>query len=98
LDDDLADLYEVETKALNRAVKRNRDRFPEDFMFQLTAEEFADLRFQSGTSAEEKAFHWVLGVGGEMKQPVVQPSKKQVQAAEPDAAIAANLEELGYGG
>lgn len=44
-------LYEVETKELNRAVKRNRDRFPADFMFQLTAEEFADLRYQSGTSS-----------------------------------------------
>jgi hypothetical protein len=36
LDSDLAELYEVETKALNQAVKRNSDRFPEDFMFQLT--------------------------------------------------------------
>lgn len=50
LDADLAALYEVETKALNRAVRRNRDRFPDDFMFQLTAEELADLRRQSGTS------------------------------------------------
>lgn len=39
LDSDLAELYEVQTKALNQAVKRNRDRFPEDFMFQLTKEE-----------------------------------------------------------
>jgi hypothetical protein len=51
VDSDLADLYEVETKALNRAVKRNLGRFPEDFMFQLTAEELAHLRFQSGTSS-----------------------------------------------
>jgi hypothetical protein len=51
LDEDLADLYEVETEALNRAVRRNLDRFPEDFMFQLTAEEFANLRCQSGTSS-----------------------------------------------
>lgn len=51
LDDDLAALYEVETKALNRAVKRNRDRFPEDFMFQLSTEEFENLRYQSGTSS-----------------------------------------------
>jgi len=51
LDEDLAALYEVETKTLNRAVKRNLDRFPEDFMFQLTAEEFANLRFHSGTSS-----------------------------------------------
>ena len=40
LDSDLARLYEVETKALNQAVKRNIERFPEDFMFQLTEEEF----------------------------------------------------------
>src|SRR6266487_613415 len=39
LDFDLADLYEVSTKALNQAVKRNRDRFPSDFMFQLTTVE-----------------------------------------------------------
>lgn len=50
LDEDLAALYEVETKALNRAVKRNLERFPADFMFQLSTEEFAALRFQSGTS------------------------------------------------
>ncbi len=50
LDADLAQLYGVETKALVRAVKRNRDRFPDDFMFQLSDEEFADLRRHSGTS------------------------------------------------
>lgn len=50
LDADLAALYGVETKVLNRAVKRNLDRFPEDFIFQLGAEEFAHLRFQFGTS------------------------------------------------
>jgi len=50
LDSDLATLYGVETKALNRAVKRNLDRFPEDFMFQLSREEADSLRFQSGTS------------------------------------------------
>jgi hypothetical protein len=51
LDKDLAALYDVETKALTRAVRRNRARFPGDFMFQLTAEEFADLRRQFGTSS-----------------------------------------------
>ena len=51
LDSDLADLYGVETKALNRAVKRNVSRFPDDFMFQLTAEEAANLRCQFGTSS-----------------------------------------------
>ncbi len=50
LDQDLAGLYGVETKALTRAVRRNEDRFPADFMFRLTADEFADLRCQFGTS------------------------------------------------
>ena len=49
-DQDLAELYEVATKTLNRAVKRNLDRFPEDFMFQLTKEELQALRYQFGTS------------------------------------------------
>ncbi len=50
LDKDLAALYGVETKVLMQAVKRNRDRFPADFMFQLDDEEFAVLRSQSVTS------------------------------------------------
>lgn len=50
IDADLASLYEVETKALLRAVKRNIERFPPDFMFQLTRREFARLRCQFGTS------------------------------------------------
>ena len=49
LDRDLADMYEVETKALNLAVKRNIQRFPADFMFQLTKEEYESLRFQIET-------------------------------------------------
>lgn len=49
LDRDLAALYETETKALNLAVKRNSKRFPKDFMFQLTKEEFEYLRFQIET-------------------------------------------------
>ena len=51
LDFDLAELYNVETKNLNRAVKRNINRFPEDFMFQLTKQEVENLRFQIGTSS-----------------------------------------------
>ena len=51
LDKDLAALYQVETKNLNKAVKRNRERFPDDFMFQLTKEEFNNLMFQIGTSS-----------------------------------------------
>ncbi|MFH1994372.1 MAG: ORF6N domain-containing protein [Nitrospinota bacterium] len=51
LDQDLAILYEVETKVLVQAVKRNIDRFPSDFMFQLTQDEFDLLRSQSVTSS-----------------------------------------------
>lgn len=51
IDSDLADLYQVETKILNRAVKRNKNRFPEDFMFQLSKAETENLRFQIGTSS-----------------------------------------------
>ena len=50
LDSDLAALYGVQTKNLNKAVKRNAERFPADFMFQLTPEELRSLRFQFGTS------------------------------------------------
>lgn len=50
LDADLADLYGVDTKTLNRALQRNRDRFPIDFVFQLNAAEFKNLRCQIGTS------------------------------------------------
>jgi hypothetical protein len=51
LDFDLATLYGVATKALNQAVKRNRERFPDDFMFQLTADEVVRLRSQTLTSS-----------------------------------------------
>ena len=47
LDNDLADLYGVETRVLVQAVRRNKDRFPKDFMFRLTRKEFADLKSQS---------------------------------------------------
>ena len=50
LDSVLAKLYGVETKALNRAVKRNLERFPAEFMFQLTPQEAEALRYQIGTS------------------------------------------------
>ncbi len=51
LDRDLAELYGVETKVFNQAVKRNRIRFPPDFMFRLTFKEFSDLRSQTVTSS-----------------------------------------------
>jgi hypothetical protein len=66
LDADLALLYEVETKNLNKAVRRNLDRFPEDFMFQVTPEEFEILMFQIGTSRSELST-W----GGRRKLPLV---------------------------
>ena len=51
LDQDLAELYDVETKRLNEQVKRNLNRFPDDFMFQLNNEEFNNLRSQFATSS-----------------------------------------------
>lgn len=51
LDDDLAELYQVETRRLNEQVKRNIDRFPLDFMFQLTEEEWENLMSQNATSS-----------------------------------------------
>lgn len=51
LDRDLAELYQVTTSALNQAVKRNNKRFPPDFMFQLTNQEFANLKSQIVTSS-----------------------------------------------
>ncbi|MDO4522478.1 MAG: ORF6N domain-containing protein [Eubacteriales bacterium] len=51
LDSDLAMLYQVETKNLNKAMKRNQKRFPEEFCFRLTEEEYENLRFQNGTSS-----------------------------------------------
>lgn len=65
LDFDLAGLYGVETKVLNKAVKRNLARFPDDFMFELSEEEFAGLRFQSGTS------RW----GGRRYRPTPSPNR-----------------------
>jgi hypothetical protein len=54
LDRDLAELYGVETKVLNQAVRRNGKRFPEDFMFQLTMRELEDWKSQIVTSNKEK--------------------------------------------
>lgn len=51
LDSELAELYDVPAKVLNQAVKRNIERFPHDFMFQLTAEEYANLKSQFVTSS-----------------------------------------------
>ena len=53
LDSDLAALYGVETFNLNKAVKRNTERFPDDFMFQITKEEWENLTFQNGISSKQ---------------------------------------------
>lgn len=59
LDRDLATLYGVETKNLNKAVQRNLDRFPADFMFQLTVDEADALRFQFGTLKRGQHFKYL---------------------------------------
>ncbi len=63
LDSDLANLYGVDTKRLNEQVRRNSERFPVDFMFQLTTEEYEILRSQIATSSEKH--------GGRRYQPLV---------------------------
>jgi hypothetical protein len=128
----LAELYDVEPRALVQAVKRNLDRFPGDFMFQLSAREFANLKSQIVTSSwggarraapyafteqgvamlssvlhstravmvnEEEVFHRLLARGERtMRQLAAKPHKRQPDPVKPDAAIAANLKERGYGG
>ena len=71
LDADLAQLYEVETRVFNQAVKRNLRRFPPDFMFQLTGEEFKNLISQSVTS------RW----GGRRKLPLAFTEHGAIMAA-----------------
>ena len=73
LDADLAELYGVPTKRLNEQVRRNRDRFPPDFMFQLTEEEFANLRSQNATSRS--------GWGGRRSPPFVFTEHGAIMAA-----------------
>lgn len=53
LDFDLAVLYEVETRIMNQAVKRNADKFPEDFMFRLTSKEWDFIQSQNAISKDE---------------------------------------------
>ena len=73
LDSDLAALYGVETRRLNEQVRRNIDKFPEDFMFQLTQEEFTNLKSQIATSSS--------GWGGRRKPPLVFTEHGALQAA-----------------
>jgi len=72
LDKDLAWLYQVETRVLNQAVKRNYERFPEDFMFQLTQEEWENLRSQFVTLKKEENLisqFVISNKGGDRKLP-----------------------------
>jgi len=80
LDFDLADLYNVETKALNQAVKRNPERFPEDFMFQLTQDEFNILRSQNVTAKilKRRAFPYAFSQNGVAMLSSVLRSKQAV--------------------
>ncbi len=73
LDSDLAELYGVETRRLNEQVCRNIDKFPEDFMFQLTEEEFTNLKSQIATSSP--------GWGGRRKLPLLFTEHGAFQAA-----------------
>jgi hypothetical protein len=73
LDSDLAKLYGVETRRLNEQARRNIDKFPEDFMFQLTEEEFKSLKSQIATSSS--------GWGGRRKAPLVFTEHGALQAA-----------------
>ena len=82
LDRDLAKLYGVPTKSLNLAVKRNLDRFPSDFMFQLTEEEFFNLRFQFETSSwgGQRYLPYAFTENGVAMLSSVLNSKRAVQA------------------
>ena len=73
LDSDLAKLYGVETKRLNEQVRRNTAKFPVDFMFQLTTDEFKNLKSQIATSSS--------GWGGRRKPPTVFTEHGALQAA-----------------
>jgi phage regulator Rha-like protein len=72
-DFDLARVYGVETKALNRAVKRNADRFPKDFMFQISSREWENLKYQIGTSSS--------GHGGRRRPPYAFTEHGAIMAA-----------------
>jgi phage regulator Rha-like protein len=84
LDSDLASIYGVETKALNRAIKRNRDRFPKDFVFQLTQDESELLRYQigalkTGRGRHRKYLPWVFTEHGAIMAANVLNSRRAVQ-------------------
>lgn len=84
LDADLAQIYEVSTKQLNQQLKRNRNRFPEDFAFQLTGKEFTSLRSQIVTSKQRggrRYLPWVFTKHGSLMLASVLNSEVAIQAS-----------------
>jgi len=86
LDSDLAALYEVETKVFNQAVKRNSERFPEDFMFQLTEKEYESLRSQfvtleTGRGKHRKYMPYVFTENGVYMLSTVLKSKVAIEVS-----------------
>ena len=95
LDADLAELYGVTTKRLNEQVKRNIDRFPLDFMFQLNAREHSSLRSQFATSKEKS------GRGGRRYMPYVFTEHGAIMAAsvlDSERAVQVSIYPLGWAG
>ncbi len=85
LDADLAELYGVSTKVLNQAVKRNLERFPGDFMFRLSAEEWGRLRSQIATAPKAPDRNWSQSVTASskmagMRSQIVTASKRNIGA------------------
>ena len=73
VDSDLARIYGVKTKVLNQAVKRNIERFPEDFMFRMTQGEFGTLRHQAGRSGLRSQIV-TSKTGGGLVYPMLSPN------------------------
>ncbi len=76
LDFDLAQLYEVETKAVNQAVKRNIKRFPRDFMFRLTIAEWQAIRSQAVTASDSTNMRSQIVTASQAKRKREQPWRK----------------------
>jgi phage regulator Rha-like protein len=99
LDSDLAILYEVKAKALNQALQRNKDRFPEDFAFQLSAEEYSALRSQivtlkKGRGQHRKYLPYVFTEHGVTMLASVLKSDRAVQASIAIVRAFVHLREL----
>jgi len=87
LDRDLATLYKVETGQLKRAVRRNIDRFPEDFMFELTKKEFKNWRCQFGTSNDKMGLRYVSMVFTEQGVAMLSSVLRSERAVQVNIAI-----------